>query len=374
MHGAPALAVWVTSHATSALLTPLRQVLGRDTALGPPWPEVGPAIPILVPSDLAPGAREATLSLCARATPGRGVLVGGTRNKDVLLDAINQAHVFRALPDGTAPEIVAEAARQAHGHMSAVMALARESVSLRRETQELDDALADLRRARARLLHTERLSTLGRITGGLIESARQHQQALDDFRSVVEQRTNDPELMQLLTFATEGTRSIATLLDEIQAYAQERALTYTMQDESLDDLVRHAAAFVRFDTLAKQRILSVEANSGTTVRANRYRIYQVLLNLLRNALQATDQNDTVSVKTWREGDKAWIEVADTGCGMPPEVKERIFDPFFTTKFDKGLGLGLRITLSTVQHHGGTIDCRSQVGEGTAFRIGLPCVG
>lgn len=369
---APPLAVWVTPNAAPLLLDPLRSVFGRNFATSNPWTSEGPAIPILVPADLAPAARDATLMLCARAAPGRAVLVGGTRNKDTLLNAINQLHVFRAVPDDTPAEVVIEAVRQAHGHMTAVLALASESNSLREETYKLDGALADLRRARARLLHTERLSTLGRITSGLIESARQHQQALDDFRLVVQEKATDQELMDLLAFASEGTRSIATLLDEIQAYAQERSQTYTMQDEKLDDLVRHATAFVRFDTLAKMRNLTVETDSNATVHVNRYRIYQVLLNLLRNAMQATEQGDAVNVKTWREGDKAWIEVADTGCGMPEDVQARIFDPFFTTKNDQGLGLGLRITLSTVQTHGGTIECTSEPEKGTSFRISLPC--
>jgi len=75
------------------------------------------------------------------------------------------------------------------------------------------------------------------------------------------------------------------------------------------------------------------------------------------------------------GSNAWIEVADTGSGMPPEVISKIFDPFFTTKdVGKGTGLGLNLAYNIIQSHEGTIDVKSAVGQGTTFRIELPIAG
>lgn len=366
------LVVRVAAEAAPTWLAPLQGVLGGDCVAIDDGTVTGPFIPVVVPASLSPGTLGTTRALCGRAAPGRGVLVGGARSKDTLLQAINELHVFRALPDATEPAVVAAAIRSAHAHMTAELTLGRESHILRTQTTRLDAAVVELRRARSRLLHAERLSTLGRIAGGLIESARQHQEAIDAFAGLVTAHETDAELLRLLTFATEGTRSISTLLDEIQAYAQDRQQTYDMHIEALDDLVNHATAFSRFDTQAKLRTMTVECSSGAMVLANRYRIYQVVLNLLRNAVQATEAGDEIHVRTGCEGDRAWLSVQDTGSGMPPEVRARIFDPFFSTKRDKGLGLGLRITLATVQHHGGTITCDSEPGRGTTFRITLPC--
>jgi two-component system, NtrC family, sensor kinase len=101
-------------------------------------------------------------------------------------------------------------------------------------------------------------------------------------------------------------------------------------------------------------------------------INQVLLNLLLNAVQAVDQGGKVSVRTGSENGSVWLEVTDTGCGIPPENLKRIFDPFFTTKpVGTGTGLGLSITYGIVRKHNGHIDVQSEPGKGTTFRIVLP---
>jgi hemerythrin-like metal-binding protein len=99
---------------------------------------------------------------------------------------------------------------------------------------------------------------------------------------------------------------------------------------------------------------------------------QVFMNLLVNAAQAIDTKGTITVSTGKSGDEVWVEVADTGKGIPAENLNRIFDPFFTTKpIGKGTGLGLSLSYGIVQKHHGRIEVKSEVGKGTAFRIWLP---
>jgi hemerythrin-like metal-binding protein len=100
---------------------------------------------------------------------------------------------------------------------------------------------------------------------------------------------------------------------------------------------------------------------------------QVFMNLLVNAAQAMgEQRGTITVRTGTQGDQVWVEVADNGSGMPPDVLSRIFDPFFTTKpVGKGTGLGLSLSYGIVQHHHGTLTVDSHPGVGTTFRITLP---
>jgi PAS domain S-box-containing protein len=99
---------------------------------------------------------------------------------------------------------------------------------------------------------------------------------------------------------------------------------------------------------------------------------QVFMNLLVNAAHAIDTKGVVTIRTGQQDAEVWIEVEDTGCGIPAENLKRIFDPFFTTKpVGKGTGLGLSVSYSIVQKHHGRIEIRSEVGKGTAFRVCLP---
>ena len=99
---------------------------------------------------------------------------------------------------------------------------------------------------------------------------------------------------------------------------------------------------------------------------------QVFMNLLVNAAHAIEEHGTITIRTGTSDGEVWVEIADTGKGIPPENIKRIFDPFFTTKpVGKGTGLGLSLSYSIVQKHHGRIVVESEVRTGTIFRIYLP---
>ncbi|MGD0614098.1 MAG: ATP-binding protein [Verrucomicrobiota bacterium] len=99
-------------------------------------------------------------------------------------------------------------------------------------------------------------------------------------------------------------------------------------------------------------------------------IQQVLVNLIKNAMQAMTKGGTLTLQTGERSDEAWLSVSDNGGGIPPEQISRIFEPFYTTK-KKGTGLGLMIVQRIVRAHDGRIDLESHVGRGTTFRVWLP---
>lgn len=99
---------------------------------------------------------------------------------------------------------------------------------------------------------------------------------------------------------------------------------------------------------------------------------QVFMNLLINAAQAIETKGTITIRTGTKNDHVWIEIADTGKGIPPENLSRIFDPFFTTKpVGKGTGLGLSVSFSIIQKHHGKLEVESTPGKGTLFKVTLP---
>ena len=101
---------------------------------------------------------------------------------------------------------------------------------------------------------------------------------------------------------------------------------------------------------------------------------QVFMNFLINAVQAIENQGTISVRTWHEDGSIWVSVSDTGCGIPPEVVSRVFEPFFTTKeVGKGTGLGLSISYDVIKRHDGDIWVESTPGHGTTFTIRIPVI-
>jgi PAS domain S-box-containing protein len=99
---------------------------------------------------------------------------------------------------------------------------------------------------------------------------------------------------------------------------------------------------------------------------------QVFMNLLVNAAHAIEERGRITLRTGHDERQVWIEVEDTGTGIPKDKLGRIFEPFFTTKpVGKGTGLGLSLSYGIVQKHGGCIEVHSEVGKGTLFRVVLP---
>lgn len=99
-------------------------------------------------------------------------------------------------------------------------------------------------------------------------------------------------------------------------------------------------------------------------------IKQVLVNLIKNAMQAMTRGGTLLLQTGRSKEGVWVSVGDNGMGIPSDKVNKIFEPFFTTK-EKGTGLGLMIVQRIVREHGGRIELESHLGEGTTFRVWLP---
>ena len=99
-------------------------------------------------------------------------------------------------------------------------------------------------------------------------------------------------------------------------------------------------------------------------------IKQVFLNIILNALQEMPEGGRLEIRATDKGKCVDVEFIDTGGGIPDSVKKKIFDPLFTTKA-KGVGLGLSVCKTIIEHHEGDIKVQSKVGEGTTFTISLP---
>lgn len=126
--------------------------------------------------------------------------------------------------------------------------------------------------------------------------------------------------------------------------------------------------------------LKCEFLADPHIQADVQQLKQVLINLIKNAVESIGQSGSITLRTrtkpaWLGGRTmhvAVLEIEDTGQGMKPEVQKRLFDPFFTTK-ETGTGLGLSIAARILEKHGGALEYQTQAGRGTVFSVILPIV-
>ncbi|MDB6021868.1 MAG: Signal transduction histidine kinase, nitrogen specific, NtrB [Pedosphaera sp.] len=144
-----------------------------------------------------------------------------------------------------------------------------------------------------------------------------------------------------------------------------------LKPASLNDIVEQTLALLRPEL--DNRGLTVKeklARQLPNAPLDAVQVQQVLVNLVKNAMQAMTKGGVLTLRTGEGSDGVWVSVADTGGGIPQDQINRIFDPFFTTK-KKGTGLGLMIVQRIVRAHGGRIELESNVGRGTTFRVWFP---
>lgn len=140
---------------------------------------------------------------------------------------------------------------------------------------------------------------------------------------------------------------------------------------SLNDVAAGALALLRPELENRGLYINEKlARSLPLAPLDSAQMTQVLVNLMKNAMQAMTKSGELTLATGHEGDFVWFSVNDTGGGIPQETINRLFQPYYTTKA-KGSGLGLMIVQRIVRAHGGRIEVESRVGQGATFRVRLP---
>ncbi len=180
------------------------------------------------------------------------------------------------------------------------------------------------------------------------------------------------DLQERLDEALEAARRVRDLVQDMKLFSQRGEDRPTLVWVNL--VIERAFQLVFCEIKYKAQLVK-EYQDDKPILAHEAQVLQVFVNLLMNAAQAIEegrvQQNKIGVKTWIEDGEVVAEVWDTGCGIPPEHKERIFDPFFTTKSGVGCGLGLSICRDIIFSIGGKIAVQSTVGRGSRFNVRLP---
>jgi signal transduction histidine kinase len=182
-----------------------------------------------------------------------------------------------------------------------------------------------------------------------------------------------------ITDTLDETRLLARLVNDLQTLSLAEAGQLPLHPTRflLADLLKDAAAGFDSRAAAQNVVLRVDAPEPTPeISADYDRLYQVLANLLTNALRHTPENGNITLRAETTSDSARIIVSDTGAGIPPEDLPYVFDRFWRgdksrARTEGSSGLGLAITRQLVLAHAGTISVESEVGMGTKFTIEIP---
>jgi two-component system, cell cycle sensor histidine kinase and response regulator CckA len=235
-------------------------------------------------------------------------------------------------------------------------------------------------------LRAQRMDSIGALAGGIAHDLNNALAPVLMSVEILKNGQDDSVRDRLFDIITTSAQRATGMVKQILRFARGQGGTGPVL---VSNLVREMAKIIQ-DTFPKS--ISISINSGGPelwqIQGDATELHQVLLNLCVNARDAMPNQGqlTISAQNVRldqesasrihgaPGPHVMLSVADTGSGIPADVLPRMFEPFFTTKLpDKGTGLGLSTVASIVKHHGGCIDIKTELGNGTEFKIFLPAI-
>jgi two-component system NtrC family sensor kinase len=230
-----------------------------------------------------------------------------------------------------------------------------------------------------RLLQSEKQASVGRLAAGVAHEINNPLTGVLAYTHMLLRRKDlADDIRSDLTTIVESTERVRKIVKGLLDFSRQTRLDREPSD--VNRLIRSVIEAMENQALVKGVKITFNAGENLPmITLDRNQIQSVVINLIINALDATEPGDSINIYTATglsasdSGHKGIeITVADNGCGIPSENLDKLFDPFFTTKeVGQGTGLGLSVSFGIVQRHGGTIRVQSEVGKGTRFFIWLP---
>ncbi len=230
--------------------------------------------------------------------------------------------------------------------------------------------ITDYKLMEERLLQSERLAAVGNTVSHIAHEIKNPLAIIGGFARQLQKSPNlDEPGQHKLDIIVEEVGRLEGMIAEMRDFVKRpKAHKEPADVEALIDEVVDLFE----DTLQGQNVTLRRERTPETpnLRFDRQQIHQVLINLVKNALEAMPRGGELTVATRVMGPNLEISISDTGQGMTPEVKANIFTPYFTTK-EKGTGLGLAICQNILAEHGGCLSADSVPGQGSTFTIQIP---
>ncbi len=249
-----------------------------------------------------------------------------------------------------------------------------------REEIELVDSLNLMLRfletKQNQLVQSAKLATIGKVTAGI---AHEINNPLNNIYLTAEvlledlANMEDAERVEMINDILNQAERAREVVHHLLAFSRSRQAAI-VENINLASLVKQCLGFLKNQIRINQITVHTEIPEvPISVSGNANQLQQVLVNIILNSIQAMGPGGLLDIGVSEKStEMAQIKIKDNGPGIPEDVKSRIFDPFFTTKSD-GTGLGLSVSNSIIEEHGGVVSLESEHGQGTTFYIDLPTV-
>lgn len=219
------------------------------------------------------------------------------------------------------------------------------------------------------LVQAERLSLVGSMVASIVHDFKNPMGTIKQVIYFLKRKKEDPQMLELADYLDKSVETMLDMTQELLDFTRGKSsvklgrITPDTLTTDLDNLI--------LNHLGEHIELTRDIRYEGEFVGDPMRLTRLLANIIKNASEAMKDGGRLDMRILPDGDQVRFEIADTGCGIPPELLNQIFEPFVTHGKSGGTGLGMAIARSVVEAHQGSIWVESTVGEGTTFFITIP---
>ena len=235
----------------------------------------------------------------------------------------------------------------------------------------------EILKQREQLLHVTRVGKLAEFVSSLAHEISQPLTAMLAYAQAAQRMLKDrePQVQEILQYIINDNQRATEVIRRLRSLLKKSKPTFDSID--INALINETVLLITTDVTVRNKVINTKlANNLPQIQGDRIQLQQVLLNLISNSLEAMEGMDDARellVRTALKGSRMiLVEVKDSGCGIPEQNMSQLFTHFFTSKPD-GLGMGLSISRSIVETHGGRLEVKNNSDRGATFYFTLPLV-
>jgi len=251
-------------------------------------------------------------------------------------------------------------------------------IGIKTDVTLIRDKNLEIKEQRENLLHVTRVGKLAEFVSSLAHEISQPLTAILAYVQTLERllKNSSPQVIEILQCVIKDNKRAAEVIRRLRSLLKKGKSIFESID--INALINETVALITTDAIVRNKAIKIQlAKDLPRVHGDRIQLQQVILNLISNSLEAMesikDAHELLIRTSLKDSDTILIEVKDLGCGIPKQDLDKLFVHFFTTKPD-GLGMGLSISRSIIETHGGLLDAKNNPDGGAIFYFTLPVGG